>query len=53
MSIPESPYRVAFVPEVRDKLDELEARIAGAGAPATAARYIDAVDFCESRAMTS
>lgn len=54
MSAPESHYRVAFAPEVRDKLDELdelEARIAAAGAPATAMRYIDAiVDFCESLA---
>lgn len=44
-------YRVQFSPEVRDKLDEIEARIAAAGAPATAARYIDAiVAFCESLA---
>lgn len=52
MTAPESHYRVAFAPEVRDKLDELEVRITAAGAPATAARYIDAiVDFCESLAM--
>lgn len=51
MSAPESHYRVGFAPEVRDKLDELEARIAAAGAPSTAARYVDAiVDFCESLA---
>lgn len=44
-------YRVQFSPEVRDKLDKLEARISAAGAPSTAARYIDAiVDFCESLA---
>jgi plasmid stabilization system protein ParE len=51
VTAPKSHYRVAFAPEVRDKLDELEARITAAGAPATAARYIDAiVDFCESLA---
>lgn len=51
MSRPAEHYRVAFAPEVRDKLDEIEARIAAAGAPATAAHYIDAiVAFCESLA---
>lgn len=44
-------YRVQLAPEVRDRLDEIEARIAAAGAPATAARYIDAiVEFCASLA---
>lgn len=41
-------YRVAFAPEARDQLAELEATIAAAGAPQPAARYVDAiVTFCE------
>lgn len=51
MSVPGPTYRVQFSPEVRDKLDEIEARIAAAGAPQTAARYVDAiVDFCTTLA---
>ncbi|MBK5125680.1 type II toxin-antitoxin system RelE/ParE family toxin [Burkholderia sp. R-69980] len=42
-------YRVVFSPEARDQLDAPETHIAGAGAPLTAARYIDAiVTFCEN-----
>jgi toxin ParE1/3/4 len=41
-------YRVVFAPEALDQLVELEARIAAAGAPRTAAEYVDAiVTFCE------
>lgn len=41
-------YRVVFAPEARDQLAELEAMIAAAGAPGTAAKYVDAiVTFCE------
>jgi toxin ParE1/3/4 len=41
-------YRVQISPEARDQLDAIEAHIAAAGAPLTAARYIDAiVAFCE------
>ena len=41
-------YRVVFSPEARDQLVELEARITEAGAPLTAARYVEAiVTFCE------
>ena len=41
-------YRVAFSPEERDQLAELEAAIAAAGAPRTAAEYVDAIlTFCE------
>jgi toxin ParE1/3/4 len=40
-------YRVQFAPEARDQLDAPEAYIAAAGAPETAARYVDAiVTFC-------
>ncbi|WP_321928749.1 type II toxin-antitoxin system RelE/ParE family toxin [Paraburkholderia guartelaensis] len=41
-------YRVVFAPEARNQLVELEAAIAAAGAPRTAAEYVDAiVTFCE------
>jgi toxin ParE1/3/4 len=41
-------YRVVFSPEARDQLIELEVAITAAGAPLTAARYVDAiVTFCE------
>ncbi|MEM5387868.1 type II toxin-antitoxin system RelE/ParE family toxin [Paraburkholderia phymatum] len=44
-------YRVQFAPEARDQLAELEAHIAEAGAPGTAARYVDAiVTFCAALA---
>lgn len=36
-------YRVQFATEARDQLDALEAYIAAAGAPETAARYVDAI----------
>ncbi|KVE30151.1 plasmid stabilization protein [Burkholderia singularis] len=51
MSASGSTYRVILSPEVRDKLDEIEARIVAAGAPQTAARYVDAiVEYCASLA---
>lgn len=38
---------VRFTPEAQDQLDKIEAFIAEAGAPDTAARYVDSiVDFC-------
>ncbi|KWA73272.1 plasmid stabilization protein [Burkholderia ubonensis] len=41
-------YRVVFSPEARDQLAALEDAIAAAGAPHTAAEYVDAiVSFCE------
>ncbi len=42
-------FKVQFSPEARDQLDSLERYIARVGAPATAARYVDAiVAYCES-----
>jgi plasmid stabilization system protein ParE len=39
--------RVQFAPEALDQLRRLEKRIADAGAPMTAERYVDSiVDFC-------
>jgi plasmid stabilization system protein ParE len=39
--------RVQFAPEALDQLRRLEKRIADAGAPMTAERYVDPiVDFC-------
>lgn len=44
----ERGIRVVFAPGARDQLAELEATIASAGAPQTAAKYVDAiVTFCE------
>lgn len=44
-------YRVVFSPEARDQLAALEDAIAAAGAPHTAAEYVDAiVSFCEQLA---
>ncbi|WP_332457898.1 type II toxin-antitoxin system RelE/ParE family toxin [Burkholderia ubonensis] len=44
-------YRVVFSPEARDQLVALEDAIAAAGAPHTAAEYVDAiVSFCEQLA---
>lgn len=44
-------YRVQFAPEALDQLAGLEAHIAAAGAPETAAHYVDAiVTFCVSLA---
>jgi toxin ParE1/3/4 len=41
-------YRVVFAPEARDQLAELEAKIAAAGTPQTAVKYVNAiVTFCE------
>ncbi|RQQ00435.1 type II toxin-antitoxin system RelE/ParE family toxin [Burkholderia stagnalis] len=41
-------YHVVFSPEARDQLAALEDAIAAAGAPRTAAEYVDAiVTFCE------
>ena len=40
-------WRVQFTPEALDQLRRLEERIANAGAPMTAERYVDSVvDFC-------
>jgi plasmid stabilization system protein ParE len=40
-------WRVQFAPEALDQLRELEKRIADAGAPMAAERYVDSiVDFC-------
>jgi plasmid stabilization system protein ParE len=40
-------WRVQFAPEALAQLRELEQRIANAGAPLTAERYVDSiVDFC-------
>jgi toxin ParE1/3/4 len=40
-------WRVQFAPEALDQLQSLEKRIANAGAPMTAERYVDSiVDFC-------
>ncbi|WP_244808622.1 MULTISPECIES: type II toxin-antitoxin system RelE/ParE family toxin [Caballeronia] len=40
-------WRIQFAPEALDQLRRLEARIANAGAPITAERYVDSiVDFC-------
>ncbi|GAB5097877.1 type II toxin-antitoxin system RelE/ParE family toxin [Caballeronia sp. HLA56] len=40
-------WRIQFAPEALDQLRRLEARIANAGAPMTAERYVDSiVDFC-------
>ncbi|MDR5809197.1 type II toxin-antitoxin system RelE/ParE family toxin [Caballeronia sp. LZ019] len=40
-------WRVQFAPEALDQLRRLEKRIAYAGAPITAERYVDSiVDFC-------
>ncbi|KND60571.1 hypothetical protein BVER_05645 [Candidatus Burkholderia verschuerenii] len=42
-------YTVQFSPEAQDQLDELEAFIADAAAPAVVAGYVDAiVTYCES-----
>ncbi|KND58563.1 hypothetical protein BVER_03526 [Candidatus Burkholderia verschuerenii] len=44
-------YRVQFAPEALEQLATLEAYIAVAGVPETAAQYVDAiVDFCVSLA---
>ena len=43
---------VRFTPEAQVQLDEIETFIALAGAPETAARYVDSiVAFCEELAM--
>jgi len=40
-------WRVQFAPEALDQLRRLEKRIANAGAPMAAERYVDSiVDFC-------
>ncbi len=40
-------WQVQFAPEALDQLRRLEERIANAGAPMTAERYVDSVvDFC-------
>lgn len=40
-------WRVRFAPEALAQLRDLEQRIADAGSPLTAARYVDSiVDFC-------
>ncbi|MBC8641384.1 type II toxin-antitoxin system RelE/ParE family toxin [Caballeronia sp. EK] len=40
-------WRVQFAPEALDQLQSIEERIANAGAPMTAERYVDSiVDFC-------
>ncbi|BCQ28774.1 type II toxin-antitoxin system RelE/ParE family toxin (plasmid) [Caballeronia sp. NK8] len=40
-------WHVQFAPEALDQLRRLEKRIANAGAPLTAERYVDSiVDFC-------
>ena len=40
-------WRIQFAPAALDQLRRLEARIANAGAPITAERYVDSiVDFC-------
>ena len=40
-------WRVQFAPEALDQLQSLDKRIANAGAPMTAERYVDSiVDFC-------
>lgn len=42
-------WKVRFAPEAPGQLQTLEERIAQAGAPITAERYVDAiVDFCMS-----
>ena len=40
-------WRIQFAPEALDQLQRLEQRIANAGAPMAAGRYVDSiVDFC-------